>query len=426
MSDLHGSKFNRDIVPVPEAVERVLKHAAPCAVEHVALEQAMGRRLAEPLVADAPVPHFRRSGMDGYAVRAEETKGATAESPARLKVVAHIPCGAVMDGELQPGQAARIMTGSAVPEGADAVIMLEQTDSVEQDGKTWVQVKRGMAAGANISEIGLEVRQGERLLEPGRLLGAGEIALLAMFGVPNVPVYRAPRVAVFATGTELLRVEDKLAPGKIRNSNGYMLAAQVREAGGIPVLLGAIPDEMELARTAILSAMEEYDAVITTGGVSVGDYDILYDLTSRWDGELLFNKVAMRPGSPTTVSIRQGKLLFALSGNPGACFVGCELFVRPALLAMQGASQPGTVEFTAVLAADYMKLDKFTKYLRGVRRVSDQGMLLVEPVGLDASSITVSIRDADCLIVIPPADKPLLRGTLVRAIPLGGWGGQFR
>lgn len=426
MSGLEDMKFNREIVSIQEAVERVLKCVTPSALEQVPLDSVMGRRLGEPLVADHPVPHFRRSGMDGYAVRAAETRGASMDMPIRLEVVGSIPCGAVMEAELQPGQAARIMTGAAVPEGADAVIMLEQTDSLDQEGKQWVMVKREMTCGSNISEVGIEVQKGELLLEAGRLLGPGEIALLAMFGVPLVTVYRVPQVAIFATGTELLRVEESLAPGKIRNSNGYMLASQVRETGAVPHLMEAIPDEVELARAEILSAMSEYDAVITTGGVSVGDYDILYELTNQWDGELLFNKVAMRPGSPTTVSFRQGKFLFALSGNPGACFVGFELFARPAMLAMQGVPEPKPVEHAAVMAVDYRKTDKFTKLLRGVRKVSGQGVMLVEPVGLDASSVTVSIRDADCLIIVPPAEEPLLSGDLVRIIPLRGWGGWVR
>ncbi|WP_438445239.1 molybdopterin molybdotransferase MoeA [Gorillibacterium sp. sgz5001074] len=416
-------KFNREIIPAGEAQSRVMQHVRPGAAELVRLEDAWGRRLAEDLTAAHPVPHFRRSGMDGFALRSVETAGASVETPVRLKVAATIPCGEVMREPLLPGQAARIMTGAAVPDEADAVIMFEQTDSVVEDGVAYVSVHKEMRPGANVSEVGLEMRQGELLLEAGRIIGAGESALLAMFGHSQVRVAVRPRVAVFATGTELLRVDEPLVPGRIRNSNGYMLAAQVREAGAVPFIMEAIPDDVELAKKAILRAMDEYDAVVTTGGVSVGDYDILYDLTQQWDGELLFNKVAMRPGSPTTAGVRNGKLLFALSGNPGACFVGFELFVRPALYAMQGVRQPLPAEHQAVLSVDYAKGDKFTKYLRGVRTVAEDGTVYVAPVGIDASSITVSIRDSDCLIVIPFGENGVQKGETVRVIPLGAWGG---
>ncbi|MDF2921930.1 MAG: moeA [Paenibacillaceae bacterium] len=418
-------KFNREIVAVPEAVRRVMERAQPGVAEQVPLEEAYGRRLARELYAEQPVPHFRRSGMDGFALRSADTAGSSPEHPVRLEVAAAIPCGSVMERPLLPGQAARIMTGAAVPDEADAVIMLELTGTVEENGRTFAEIRRETAPGANISEVGLEVRQGELLLTQGRLIGPGESALLAMFGVSEAAVYNRPRVAVFATGSELLRVDEELVPGRIRNSNGYMLAAQVRQTGAVPVMMESIPDDVALAKQAIVAAMNEYDAVITTGGVSVGDYDILYDLTSSWDGELLFNKVAMRPGSPTTVAVREGKLLFALSGNPGACFVGFELFARPALTAMQGSAEPFIAGYTAVLEEDYRKTDKFARYLRGVRRVSPEGTVYAKPVGIDASSITVSIRDADCLIVVPPGTEPLQRGDRVTVLPLTGGGGDL-
>lgn len=414
-------KFNREAIPAGAAQDRILQHIKPGAAETVRLEEAWGRRLAEDVYASHPVPHFRRSGMDGFALRAAETAGASPDAPARLEVAAVIPCGEVMKEPLLPGQAARIMTGAAVPDEADAVIMFELTDTVEEDGRTYVQVKKEMRQGANISETGLEMKEGELLLEAGRPVSPGESALLAMFGYPSVRVAKKPSVAVFATGSELLRVDEALQPGRIRNSNGYMIAAQVREAGADPVLMDPIPDDVELAKRMILKAMDDYDAVVTTGGVSVGDYDILYDLTQQWDGELLFNKVAMRPGSPTTAGVRNGKLLFALSGNPGACFVGFELFARPALLAMQGVRNPIRPEHSALMAVDYTKGDKFTKYLRGVREVKD-GTVYVRPVGIDASSVTVSIRDSDCLIVIPFGDSGVAAGAAVSVIPLTSWG----
>jgi len=397
---------------------RIRERLKPGAVEAVTLADAVGRRLAHSVKASHSVPHFRRSGLDGFALRAGETAGASQEQPVVFEVVETIPCGSVPQRRLEPGQAARIMTGAQVPDEADAVIMFELTDSFERGGMTYVSVKKEMKPGANISPIALEMQEGELLLEEGRLIGAGESALLAMFGHPTVEVYKRPRVAIFATGSELLRVEEELQPGRIRNSNGYMLAAQVAEAGGLPVIMETVPDEVEAARKVILAAFDEYDAVITTGGVSVGDYDILYDLTQDWDGELLFNKLAMRPGSPTTVGVWKEKFLFALSGNPGACFVGFELFTRPVLLGLQGVQNPLPPEHSAIMAVDYAKGDKYQRFLRGVRYV-EEGRILAKPVGIDASSVTVSIRDSDCLIIVPLGEGGLRAGETVRVIPLG-------
>lgn len=398
----------------------MLAHVRPWETEKVGLEEAFGRRLGETVYAAHDVPHFRRSALDGFALRAGDSSGAAEDSPVLLEVTETVACGALAQKPLRPGQAVRIMTGAAVPDEADTVIMFEQTDSLEKEGVPYAAVKKEMKPGDNVTPVGFEMKEGERLLEAGRLVGPGESALLAMFGHASVRVYKRPRVAVFATGTELLRVDEPLEPGRIRNSNGFMIAAQVRQAGAVPHLMETVPDDVELAKRVILAAFDEYDAVVTTGGVSVGDYDILYDLTNQWEGRLLFNKVAMRPGSPTTVGVWNGKLLFALSGNPGASFVGFELFVRPALLGLQGVAKPHSPEHTAILDADYNKGDKFAKYLRGSRYMKD-GRLYAKLAGIDASSATVSIRDSDCLIVIPPGEDGMKAGGAVRVIPLGPW-----
>ncbi|WP_313781921.1 gephyrin-like molybdotransferase Glp [Paenibacillus larvae] len=329
-------RFEREALTVKEALERVMAHVPAGNLEKVKLEESIGRRLASDVHASHPVPHFRRSGMDGYAVRSSDTAGASAERPVLLEVVETVPCGSIAQRQLQPGQAARIMTGAAVPDEADAVIMFEMTASVQRNGRTYAAVRKEMRPGANVTPVAQEMPQGELILEAGRLIGAGEAALLAMFGHASVPVYKRPRVAIFATGTELLRVEEQLQAGRIRNSNGYMLAALVQEAGALPDIKVTIPDKVETAKSAILAAMDEYDLVLTTGGVSVGDYDVLYDMVANWDGKLLFNKLRMRPGSPTTAGIYKDRLLLALSGNPGACYVGFILFAKPVLLGMQG------------------------------------------------------------------------------------------
>jgi molybdopterin molybdotransferase len=259
--------------------------------------------------------------------------------------------------------------------------------------------------------------KGTLILEKGRKINPGEAALLASFGYETVTVSRRPTVAIFATGSELLDVNEPLEPGKIRNSNSYMVAAQVLNAGGLPVLLEKVPDDVELAKSMILDAMEKVDLVITTGGASVGDYDILVDIFEQWEGKMLFNKVAMRPGSPTTVGIWRDKFLFALSGNPGACFVGFELFVRPVIWGMQGKSDLYLPSFTAFLTEDYNKKDSFYRIVRGKSEVKD-GKIYVRAAGIDQSNVLSSIRNTDCLFVIPREKKEMKAGEIVKALRL--------
>ncbi|MNI20687.1 Molybdopterin molybdenumtransferase [compost metagenome] len=234
-----------------------------------------------------------------------------------------------------------------------------------------------------------------------------------------VNVIRRPKVGIFATGTELLDVHEPLVPGKIRNSNSPMLEALVQECGGEPVMLGSIVDDIEQARSKVQIALESYDVVITTGGVSVGDYDIMGDLIRENSGDMLFNKVTMRPGSVTTAAVREGTLLLALSGNPGACFVGFHLFARPVILQMQGADQPFLPEWTAVLGADYNKVNNYTRFVRA-RLEIHEGQLYAYPASIDESSVMVTIKDSDCLIVIPPEERGVSAGDSVKVLKLPG------
>ncbi|WII35362.1 molybdopterin molybdotransferase MoeA [Paenibacillus thiaminolyticus] len=411
--------FMRQAISVEEATRHVLEAVRLMPTEVVPLAECCGRFLAADLVAPQPVPHFRRSGMDGYALAAADTAKASIQAPVILNVVDNIPAGTVPQRAMRARECARIMTGAAVPDGADAVIPYEKTaeGGTNTEGFITCFVKAPAAPGDNVSPIGMEMEAGETVLRAGTRIGQGEMALLAMFGAAAVQVHRRPRVAIIATGAELLEVHDALQPGRIRNSNGSMIAAAVTEFGGIPYQLEQVADDAERAGQAIMNALAAYDAVVTTGGVSVGDHDIVYDITRSWDGDLKFNKVMMRPGSPTTFGVRQGTPLFALSGNPAACYVGCRLFLRPALRGMMGAERAAEPRMKAVLAADVVKSDRFTRFVRGVLS-SREGRLEAAPVGRDMSSITVSLRDANCLICLPGSPHGHKAGTLVDVIVL--------
>ncbi|MBW4080481.1 gephyrin-like molybdotransferase Glp [Paenibacillus sp. S150] len=414
-----SSKFHRKALQVKEAQARMIKYAQVLNPEEVPLNQSAGRYLAEPVYAPHPFPVFNRSGMDGYALIAADTGEIAEGGLVWLDIVDDIPCGAVSAVDIRSGTAARIMTGAQVPDGADTVVMLEATERREEGGIAQVGIRKPQKAGSNITRRGFELKEGELVLPAGTMITAGDIAVLAAFGIPWVKVVRRPKVGIFATGTELLEVDQPLAPGKIRNSNSPMLEALVRESGGEPVMLGAIVDDIELARGKVQMALESYDLVITTGGVSVGDYDIMGDLIRENSGDMLFNKVTMRPGSVTTAAVRGGKLLLALSGNPGACFVGFYLFARPVITQMQGDIKPFLPEWTAVLGADYSRVNNYTRFVRS-RLGIQEGRLYAYPAAIDESSVMVTIKDSDCLLVIPPGKRGMSAGDSVKVLKLPG------
>lgn len=410
-------KFNRKAMQVEAAQQMISRHVQEMDTELVSIDKVHGRTISRDIRAPHPYPYFRRSGMDGYAVKSSDLDGASGRNQIWLQIVDEIPCGYASDKVIYAGTAARIMTGAQVPDGADAVVMIEATEVRNEAGATAVGFKRPITAGTNITPIGLEISEGELLIKKGTLLSAGEISVLATFGFHEVPVYRKPQVAIFATGTELLRVDEELQPGKIRNSNSYMLVSQVKQAGGEPHLLGSIVDDIELARHMLEEVVQKYDVIITTGGVSVGDYDIMGDLVRQDDVEMLFNKVMMRPGSVTTAAVVQHKLLFALSGNPGACYVGFELFVRPALRMMQASDSPYLEKWTATLGEDYSKVNNFTRYVRGKLSIKN-GKVYASAAKVDESSVMVTIKDSDCLIIVRPESKGLKAGEPIELLKL--------
>ena len=424
-----NDKFHRKTLTVDEARKAVWNRVRHIETVETDLVESIGRRLAEEVRTREPIPHFRRSGMDGFAVRIEDIVHASMLNPTELEIIEHIPCGKEPVQNITQGKASRIMTGGMVPDGANAVIMLEMTEGIIKGDRSYVAIRKPVASGTNITPIGEEADIGTLVLRRGQVIEAGQMALLAALGYSRVKVFQRPKVAIVSTGTELLQVSEPLQRGKIRNSNAYMLAAQIRSAGGKPYLAGQIPDDYARAERMIYELLSsDADIIITTGGVSVGDYDIMADFFMRWEGTTLFNKIAMRPGSPTSAGLWRDKtnaglwrdkLLFGLSGNPSACYVGFELFVRPVLLGMQEAAEEAVQENTAFLTDDYLKVNAYTRYVRGLRYIQN-GMIYVNPVGLDKSSAMVTIKDANCLIVIPPTKTGIRAGEIVKTIPLKG------
>ncbi|WP_186578456.1 molybdopterin molybdotransferase MoeA [Aquibacillus kalidii] len=400
----------REPISVHEAVKRVLNFAKTGEVESIDIEQSNGRVLGDNLIADHDIPLFDRSPYDGYAIIAEDTIGATKENPLRLDVVAEIGAGHLYEQELSSNQAVRIMTGAQLPEGSNAVIMLEQTETFEENGQTYVDVYKECVVGENISFQGEDITKGTIVAEKGTLIGAGMTALLATFGYKHVPVFKKPIVGVIATGTELLAIDEELVPGKIRNSNTYMLLSQIERAGGQAVYLGQFEDDLELCYQQVKGALEQVDMVITTGGVSVGDFDYLPAIYEKLTANVLFNKIAMRPGSVTTVAEYNGKLLFGLSGNPSACFVGFEMFTRPVIRQLLHVKHLHLRKEKAVLRDDFPKPNAFTRFVRGYVSIED-GKLIVSRYGLDQSNAVSSLAKANALIVLPGGTDAYSEGT---------------
>ncbi|PGT97959.1 molybdopterin molybdotransferase MoeA [Bacillus cereus] len=404
-------------IPVAEAVERVMKYAKHGEVESVSITESYGRILGEDVVSDHDVPHFDRSPYDGFAIRAEDTKEASQENPIEFEVIGEIGAGAVFGEEVGVFQAVRIMTGAAIPADCNAVVMLELTEGFEQNGSTYMKLKRPFNSGDNVSFKGEDIKQNQVLIKKGVAINPGVAALLATFGYSTVKVVKQPVVGIVTTGSELLEVHEPLEPGKIRNSNSYMIAAQIMKAGGKVRYYGQLADELDACFAAVQSAMEEVDILITTGGVSVGDYDYLPAIYERLQAHVLFNKIAMRPGSVTTVAEVDGKLLFGLSGNPSACYVGFELFVHPIIKTHLYAKEPHIYRADAILQKDFPKPNPFTRFVRANVKIAD-GALQAMPVGLDKSSAVSSLADANAFIVLPGGTRGFEAGMKVAVLLL--------
>lgn len=407
----------RTPIPIGEAVKKVMEFARKGETELISIDDSHGRFLAEDIKATHDVPHFDRSPYDGFAIRANDTKEASPTNPVELEVIDHIGAGMVSSKTVGPFQAVRIMTGAQMPNGSDAVVMLELAKEAKKDGKKFISIKRPFKKGDNVSFRGEDAIEGQVLIKKGTKINPGIQAVLATFGYSKVPVAKKPVIGVFATGTELLEVDEPLKPGKIRNSNAHMIAAQIDRAGAEVRYLGKLHDDFETCFEAVRKAINEVDLLITTGGVSVGDYDYLPAIYEKLGAESLFNKVAMRPGSVTTVAQFGRKLLFGLSGNPSACYVGFELFARPIIKTMLFSEKPHLRKEKAILAADFPKANPFTRFVRSTLTIRD-GKLVVSPSGLDKSNIVTSLATANSLTILPGGTRGYQSGTEVDVLML--------
>jgi molybdopterin molybdotransferase len=404
---------------VEQALDLVLKRCRVLEAEEVPLLESLGRVLATDARSDIDVAPFDNSAMDGYAVHASDLTAATEDSPVTLEVVSHIAAGDSSELEIGPGQAARIMTGAPVPPGADAVVMVEYTEAGDADGSTGgtVHVMRAVSPGENIRRRAEEVSAGDVVLSAGEVIGPAAVGLLASTGHNTVTVHRRPRVAVISTGDELVEVVEKPGPGKIRNSNSYSITAQVIAAGGIPLRYPILRDDPQATRDAFTRAAAEADFIVTSGGVSVGDFDYVKPVLEEL-GEMEFCKVAMRPGNPQTLGSIEGVPFFGLPGNPTSTFVGFEIFVRPSLRYMQGHTKLDRPRQAATLAHDVKKKQDRRYFLRALLERLNDGSLSVALSGSQSSALLTAAHRGNCLLVLPEGEGFFPAGSTAEVIRL--------
>jgi molybdopterin molybdotransferase len=406
-----------DLISIDEARRRVLEAVRPLGTEDVALDLALGRVLAEDVTSGIDVPPFDSSGMDGFAL--------IAGPEAELEVIGEARAGHPAAEAVRPGTAIRISTGAVVPEGADAVVPVERTTAVTGAEGHSVEVDRDMRgkgqpsrvrvaeidAGANIRRAGEDIALGAVVLQGGTVLGPAELGVAASVGRPTLRCATRPRVFVLITGDELTAPGEPLAPGGIYGSNGFALGAQVERAGGTLAGRGTVPDTPEGTRAAIAEALEAADVVIVSGGVSVGPHDHVKDALRDLGVEEHFWGVRLRPGKPTWFGTLDGTLAFGLPGNPVSAMVTFQLFARPALAALQGAS-PDAARATAVLAHPVARNPRRDETVRVRLRHGDDG-LVAEPTGAQGSHMLTSMLGADGLALILHGDGELAAGERV-------------
>ncbi len=403
------------MISVDEAKERILRHFHPLEPERVPILEALDRVLAEDIYSDIDIPPFANSAMDGYALRSLDTAGASRKSPVTLKVVADLAAGYTTEVEVEPGMAIRIMTGAPLPEGADAVVRFEDTsEGLRGSWGPTVEVCKEVSPRENVRHAGEDIRRGELVLAKGTVLRPQEIGVLASLGRPKVGVIRRPRVAILATGDELVGIEEELGPGKIRNSNEYSNTALVLRYGGIAVRLGIARDRVEELKAKIEEGLAaQVDLFLTSAGVSVGEYDVVKEVLAS-EGEIEFWQVCMKPGKPLAFGHIQGVPLIGLPGNPVSAMVAFEQFVRPAILTMLGKGAKEKPEVEVIVDEDVTNSGR-RGFMRAIVTRQEDGYHARLVTGPRGSGVLTSMVRANALLIVPEGTTLVKAGERLRA-----------
>jgi len=413
------------MISVEQALDKILNYVHVLEDEERPILECLGQVLAEDVYSSLNVPPLDNSAMDGYAVQSGDTRGASRRSPQFLRVIDTVAAGSMAGCEVEPGTAVRIMTGAPIPEGADSVVIFEDTDETQRQGSsTEIGILREAEAGLNIRRAGEDIAQGSMVLSQGAVLRPSEIGVLASLGRTTVRVIRRPIVAILATGDELVDISQPLPAGKIYNSNTYSLAALVRHYGGIPKILGIALDS-EHSVVAKLRQGLDADMLITTGGVSAGDYDLVKDILAK-QGEISFWTVRMKPGKPLAFGIIKGVSKagiarniphLGLPGNPVSSMVTFELFVRPAMLKMMGKKNLTKPTIEAVVENPVVNRDRRRLFARVVVEKRN-GQYFARLTGPQGSGILTSMTSANGLMIIPEDKAGVVAGDIVQVMML--------
>lgn len=396
------------MITVEEALDKVLSSIQQLGPEKVSILEALGRVMAEDIYANRDIPPFSNSGMDGYAVRSEDIQNTSSGHPVRLEVIEDLPAGFMPKKRVEKGKAIRIMTGAPIPEGADTVVPVEDT----QKEDTSALIFRATLRGEHIRKAGEDVKKGEGVMSAGDLIHPAEIGMLASLGRSFVAVYQKATVAILCTGEELVDVDGDLDGIKIISSNSYSLAAQVKDCGAIPIQLGIARDRKDEVKEKLLQGIRA-DMLISSAGVSVGDYDFVKDALKELGVEMVFWRVAMKPGMPLAFGTIQGKPVFGLPGNPVSSMVSFEQFVRPSLLKMMGHRRLFRPVIEAILKEDIHKTPGRRHFVRAFVS-SEKDHYFVTPTGAQGSGILKSMVRANGLVIIPEDQEMVRAGEKVK------------
>jgi molybdenum cofactor synthesis domain-containing protein len=403
------------MIPVTEAIRIVKETTRPLGPEQVPLANVLGRILAQDIIANSDLPPFDRAQMDGFAVRAADV----AKAPVTLRIVGESAAGRGWHHEMHAGQAVRIMTGAPVPAGADAVQQVELTRETDNGGV--VEIREPVEPGRSIVKHGSEVKTGETVLRAGEQINAAMMAALASFGYATVKVGKRPLVAVLATGSELVPVDQAPGADQIRDSNNYSISAYAELAGAVVERLPLTGDDTELLMRQLTDAAERSDMIVSSGGVSMGAYDFTKLALKKLEAQIFFERVSLRPGKPTVFArLPNGTLAFGLPGNPVSVSVTFNLFARTAIRAMQGATEPALGEEWAVLAKGLKGSIERESYLPARLRTNEDGVLLAEPLKWGGSSDFVTFARTTALIIVPTGTKALEAESRVKIVRLPG------
>ncbi len=401
------------MISVEEALARILTDISPLNVTRVALPESSGLVLAQDIVAQEDIPPFANSAMDGFALLSRDSQPQHGQ-PARLRITGEVAAGYVADHSVEEGTCMRIMTGAPVPEGADSVIQVELTRA-EGPNSEWVEILEAVPPGNNIRPAGEDMQRGQTVLRQGSEIGPWEIGVLATLGWASVPVIRRPHAAILGTGDEVIDVEEPLRPGKIRNSNSYLLEAAVRRAGAIPHRLGVARDTVESLREKFSEAAQ-YDLIITSGGVSVGDFDLVKNIMSE-QGQINFWRINMRPGKPVAFGHISGVPLLGLPGNPVSAAVTFELFGRPVIRMMLGHTRLVRPQVDVIVEDGISERAMRRHYVRARVEWRD-GRFVAHTTGNQGSHIMTSLLNVNALVIVPEGGVEVHPGDSSKAMML--------